>query len=81
MTEMTVTSGFTQEAFDNFLQTRDEPDWLIDLRRQAWKTFCEKDLPNRREEEWMRTDIRLFKLGQYGIPSGESLGDHAPAGE
>lgn len=76
MTEMTVTRGFTQEAFDAFLQSRNEPGWLCDLRRQAWQTFCEKDLPSRREEEWMRTDIRLFKLGQYGIPGRDDLGEH-----
>ncbi len=76
MTEMTVTTGFAQEAFDAFLQTRNEPDWLTELRRNAWQTFCEKELPSRREEEWMRTDIRLFKLGKYGIPSGDGIGDH-----
>ncbi|MEZ6119544.1 MAG: Fe-S cluster assembly protein SufD [Pirellulaceae bacterium] len=62
-------SGFTQASFDAFIESRNEPGWLIDLRRQAWKSFLEKDLPARTEEEWMRTDIRLFKLDRFGIPT------------
>ncbi|MCA9215902.1 MAG: Fe-S cluster assembly protein SufD [Planctomycetales bacterium] len=62
-------TGFTQEAFDAFIETRDEPGWLIDQRRAAWQVFCEKPMPSKKEEEWMRTDIRLFKLDRYGIPS------------
>ena len=69
--------GFNQEAFDAFLETRNEPGWLIDLRRQAWATFMERDLPSRKEEEWMRTDIRLFKLDRFGIPSGSDEGSSA----
>ena len=62
-------SGFTTEAFEQFLTTRDrEPDWLRELRRQAWQAFCELDLPSRREEKWMRTDIRLFHLEDFDLP-------------
>lgn len=72
------TTGFTQEAFDSFIAARDEPGWLIDLRRNAWQTFCDKELPSRKEEEWMRTDIRLFKLQKYGIPTPEDGTSAAP---
>ena len=65
----TITScGINQAGFDEFLQSRDEPSWLIDLRRSAWKSFLEMDWPSRREEEWMRTDIRLFKPGNFSLP-------------
>ena len=65
------TTSFTPEAFEAFLDSRDEPGWLSDQRRQAWRTYCERDLPHRREEEWMRTSIRQFKLEEYGIPSDD----------
>ena len=65
----TLTTGFTQEAFDQLLASRDEPSWLTDQRRAAWKTFCERDLPHQKEEEWMRTDIRLFKLDHFSLPT------------
>ena len=66
-------TGFSEAAFNAFIESRDEPGWLIDQRRSAWNVFCETPLPSKKEEEWMRTDIRLFKLDKYGIPSG---GDH-----
>lgn len=65
----TAELGFTQAAFDAFLQSRPEPDWLLDLRRAAWRRFSEMDWPARNEEEWRRTDIRLFKLGAFQLPS------------
>jgi len=61
-------SGFDQQSFEAFLQSRREPDWLVEQRREAWQTFCEKDWPQRSDEEWIRTDIRLFKLNQFGLP-------------
>jgi Fe-S cluster assembly protein SufD len=60
--------GFTQTAFESFLSTRDEPSWLTDLRRTAWQRFQELPMPSVRDEEWMRTDIRLFKLDRFSLP-------------
>jgi len=62
--------AFTEESFEAFLQTRDEPSWLVDQRRDAWQTYCELAWPERRDEEWIRTDIRLFKLENYAPPMG-----------
>ncbi|MFO0788528.1 MAG: Fe-S cluster assembly protein SufD [Pirellulales bacterium] len=61
-------TGFSQGAFDAFLATREEPVWLLDLRRKAWTRFIDLPLPTVREEEWMRTDIRLFKLDRFELP-------------
>jgi Fe-S cluster assembly protein SufD len=61
-------TGFTQDAFDTFLATRDEPNWLLELRRAAWQQFQDLPMPSVRDEEWMRTDIRLFKLDRFGMP-------------
>src|SRR5688572_26068719 len=63
-----ATSGFTVETFDAFLATRQEPAWLVDRRRAAWKQFEELPMPSRGDEEWMRTDIRLFHLDRFGFP-------------
>lgn len=65
----TLTTGFSQEAFDQLLSSRDEPSWLTEQRKAAWETFCKQDLPHQKEEEWMRTDIRLFNLDRFGIPA------------
>src|SRR3990172_10476391 len=63
-----ASTGFTQQAFDAFLAARDEPVWLTDIRRRAWRRFNELPMPSVREEEWMRTDIRLFKLDRFHLP-------------
>jgi Fe-S cluster assembly protein SufD len=65
--------GFSQEAFDAFLAARDEPAWLTDLRRKAWTRFQDVPMPSVREEEWMRTDIRLFKLDRYELPDAAAF--------
>ncbi len=67
-------AGFTTEAFEAFLASRNEPAWLTERRRAAWQLFEELPMPSRSEEEWMRTDIRLFRLDRFGFPS-----DGAPA--
>src|SRR5262245_14678920 len=64
----TERGGLTQSAFENFLSTRDEPAWLTESRRTAWQRFQELPMPSVRDEEWMRTDIRLFKLDRFGLP-------------
>jgi Fe-S cluster assembly protein SufD len=68
MTATLAESTFTDSGFEAFLQRRQEPDWLIQQRRAAWQRFREMPWPDRRDEEWMRTDIRLFKLENYRLP-------------
>jgi Fe-S cluster assembly protein SufD len=67
MTASTI-SGITQESFEEFLSGREEPNWLTDARRAAWQAFQDLPLPSRADEEWMRTDIRLFRLDKFGLP-------------
>jgi Fe-S cluster assembly protein SufD len=76
MSTAIASTGFTQEAFDAFLAARDEPGWLTDMRRKAWGRFQELPMPSARDEEWMRTDIRLFKLDRFGLPD---LSSRSPA--
>jgi len=66
--------GFNQDSFETFLAARDEPAWLTEARRDAWRHFQKSDWPARNNEEWMRTDIRLFKLDKFAPaqPSSES---------
>ncbi len=59
------TTGFSQEVFDAFLARREEPAWLTDNRMAAWKQFNKLGMPNNRDEEWMRTDIRLFHFDRF----------------
>ena len=61
--------SFTNEGFEEFLASRNEPDWLSEMRRNAWAKFNELDWPGQQDEEWMRTDIRLFNLDKFQLPT------------
>ncbi len=78
-TTLTAT-GFTPAAFDAFLASRNEPGWLADVRRRAWDRFNELGMPARNDEEWVRTDIRLFKLDRFGLPDAQPPAVEAPQG-
>ena len=64
--------SFDEAGFKTVLETRTEPSWLTELRQEAWKTFNELQWPNNRQEEWMRTDIRMFKLDKFALKSDSS---------
>ena len=51
---------------------------MVALRRKAWATFEELPLPDRTLEEWMRTDIRGFRLERFGLPMAPADGSTAP---
>ncbi|QDT69398.1 FeS cluster assembly protein SufB [Planctomycetes bacterium MalM25] len=58
----------------------DEPAWLTERRQRAWNAFESANWPSSKDEEWMRTDIRLFKLDKFSPapadnaqPGGEAL--------
>ena len=61
--------AFDAAGFQSLLDAANEPAWLTDIRKSAWNRFEELDWPTGRDEEWMRTDIRLFKLGKYSLPT------------
>lgn len=73
MTTATNKGGFTTADFEAFLETRaGEPDWLKQSRREAWNAFEQMSWPARNEEEWMRTDIRMFHLDKFSLPAHDA---------
>lgn len=62
----------TADGFKAFLESRNEPAWLTDIRKAAWQRFETLPWPTTRDEEWMRTDIRMFKLDKFGLPTNAS---------
>ncbi len=72
-------AGFTPEAFHAFVESRREPDWLIDRRRRAWAAYEHLPWPSRQDEEWSRTDIRLFQDKDFSlaVPDGSDRSDSA----
>jgi len=72
MTALATATSFSLASLESFLESRHEPQWLLEQRRAAWRMFSELDWPDRRGEEWSRTDIRLFKLDKYSWPPAVS---------
>jgi len=65
-------TGWTPKSFETFARSRDEPAWLSALRRQSWERFLSTPMPDRSEEEWRRTDLRMFRFERFGFPGGPS---------
>ncbi len=79
MTATKITpSGFTDEAFEAFLAAREEPAWATQQRREAWQAFGRMEWPKSDQEEWRRTDIRMFRLEKYQPPQPVSAEAELP---
>ena len=75
-TVTTEKMSFTDEGFASLLGSLSEPAWLTEQRKNAWNRFNELPWPSNKDEEWMRTDIRMFKLEKFAM-GGEPTGDSA----
>lgn len=65
MTAPVARRGFTEEAVNELIERRDEPEWMRERRRQAWQAYQDTPMPTRQDEEWRRTDLRELKLNDY----------------
>ena len=65
---------FDSAGFDDFLSSRSEPDWLVSMRREAWEHAAAMQWPERRHEEWIRTDIRTFRIEKFSAPLPRGAG-------
>lgn len=64
-----MTTGFTQQTLEAIASG--EPAWLTSQRLAAWRTFEKLPLPNKRDVEWQRFDIRALKLDKIALPDGK----------
>ena len=59
--------GFDQTAFDAFIANRDEPEWMLDIRRQAFAAYQELLNSPLDPEEWKRVELRAFRPSKFGL--------------
>jgi Fe-S cluster assembly protein SufD len=71
MSQAIASAAFSPAAFEAHLASQNEPAWLRERRQASHTVFEEMPMPGIGDEEWMRTDIRLFHLDRY-CPSAES---------
>src|SRR5262245_18147151 len=73
-----LTAGFTEQTLRALIDARQEPDWIVRRRRQAWTAFAETPMPSMNHEEWRRTNIRTLKLDVF-MPAGFDGASASPA--
>jgi len=77
-----ASTGFDHPLLDRLLAGSSLPDWAVKLRRDAVDRLDKLSLPGRGEENWMRTDLRMFQprawvsAAERPATSGEAI----PAG-
>lgn len=69
----TTVSAFDAAGFEQLLHERaNEPAWLTERRKRSWAAYEGANWPSGKDEEWMRTDVRLFKLDKFSLAESES---------
>ncbi|MCA9019987.1 MAG: SufD family Fe-S cluster assembly protein, partial [Planctomycetaceae bacterium] len=72
-TSAAIPAGFGEAAFEAFLATRDEPDWVTQSRRQAFQHYCELLEAELDPEEWRRVDLRALRPDRFQLNAGAGI--------
>jgi Fe-S cluster assembly protein SufD len=64
----------SQETVAAISDRYDEPDWMREMRQQAWARYQSLPWPHRRQEAWRRTPIQRYPLDRLRlvIPASDS---------
>lgn len=74
MSTMTAGISFDAAGLERLIEARSEVSWVVEARRQAWNLFEQMEWPSRRQEDWIRTDLRMFHLDRFQLgASGERV--------
>ncbi len=79
-TVIPAAAAFDRDSLDRLVGSSALPDWALDARRQAFERLESLALPDRRDENWMRTDLRLFKPKAWGPRPAPARGVAVPEG-
>lgn len=56
-----LATGFSRDALEYLLTSKNEPDWLRARRREAWHLYEETPHPAPNDELWRRTSLKELK--------------------
>ncbi|QDV31229.1 FeS cluster assembly protein SufB [Planctopirus ephydatiae] len=68
-------AGFSQEVFEQFLSSRNEPAWVSELRREAFAKYSEFLEQPLDPEEWKRIDLRALKPSQFHLVTTQAAAE------
>lgn len=81
MSSVSLPSGFSADDFEEFLQSRIEPEWVTIRRRSAFEVFQAKFAEELDPEEWKRVEMRAFRPDRFSLcsaPPESFQGDATP---
>lgn len=67
----TTLISFDKTGFETFLASRNEPEWMLEMRRNAFEIYQEKLDEPLDPEEYKRVDLRVFRPEKYHISTSE----------
>lgn len=73
-------TAFDAATLDRLLADMAVPEWERQRRRRALEVLADLALPDRRDENWMRTDLRAFKPAAWSPLTEPAAGAELPAG-
>lgn len=73
--------SFTRDAVIELSASLNEPEWMRAFRLDAWEVYAAMPVPTTQDEAWRRTDIRRFKLENFGpsLNGNGSTGEKIPS--
>jgi Fe-S cluster assembly protein SufD len=69
-TEPATLAGFTREGVEALSRAKNEPDWVLAARLNAFEIYERLPAPARTDEEWRRTSLRGLKLDRLAPFAG-----------
>jgi Fe-S cluster assembly protein SufD len=65
-------TGFSRPAFEAFLASRNEPEWIAERRRAAYDIYEQKLSEPLNPEEYKRVDLRAFQPSRFAVGSASA---------
>lgn len=69
-TEPATLAGFTREGVEALSRAKNEPEWVLEARLNAFEIYDRLPTPSRNDEEWRRTSLRGLKLDRLAPFAG-----------
>jgi Fe-S cluster assembly protein SufD len=76
MTVSEIPALLSVEVVERLSASKNEPQWMLERRLEAWKHFVALPMPTRQDEEWRRTDVSsldLDSLAPFTAASGAGI--------
>ncbi len=76
MTVSEIPALLSVEVVERLSSSKNEPQWMLERRLEAWRHFVALPMPTRQDEEWRRTDVsslNLDSLAPFTAASGAGI--------